>query len=222
MKLISRHLKNVVLIPTALLTILVFAGETIMAQKVQEAKYTTVTKDGDFEIRDYAPRVVAETYVESDFTEASNIAFNRLFGYISGRNKSKTEIAMTAPVTQQTSSSKSGVKIDMTAPVTQEKKGGKYRVTFILPASFTIKTAPAPLNTEVIIVAEPGMRAAVVNYAGRWTKSNYDENLSKLQNWITSNTLTAVGTPIWARYDPPFSLPVFRRNEILIPVKNDK
>ncbi len=187
-----------------------------MAQ--EEAKFTVVKKDGNYEVREYAPRVVAQTFIDGAFTEASNSAFNPLFGYISGKNTASKKIAMTAPVTQQTNPAAAGEKIAMTAPVTQQKKDGKYRVTFILPASYTIDNAPSPTNADVTLAAEPETRAAAVTYSGTWSKANYDKNLKELQGWMTSNSLTAKADPIWARYNPPFSLPLLRLNEIIIPI----
>ncbi|MBX7246833.1 MAG: heme-binding protein [Candidatus Sumerlaeaceae bacterium] len=200
----------------------VFMGRPAMGQ--EEAKYSVVKKDGAFEVRQYEARVVAETFVEGDFASAGNSAFNRLFGYISGKNKGKQKVAMTAPVTQETSDpsagSKEGEKIAMTAPVTQETSGGKFRVTFILPASFTMANAPEPTDPDVKLKSEPARKAAVVKYSGSWSQKLYDRKLAELKDWMTTSSLVADGNPVWARYNPPFSIPVFRRNEIIIPIKD--
>ena len=82
---------------------------------IEEAAYTAVARDGRFEIREYAPQVLAETLVTGSLEEAGKQAFNRLFRYISGANTARTNLAMTAPVTQEPGS----VKIPMTAPVGQ-------------------------------------------------------------------------------------------------------
>ncbi len=189
-----------------------------MAQ--EEAKFTVIKKDGNYEIREYAPRVVAQTFIDGSFTDAGNRVFNRLFGYISGENSGSKKIAMTAPVTQETSPAGSGEKIAMTAPVTQQEKDGKYRVTFILPASYTMDNAPSPTNSDVTLAAEPETRVAAVTYSGTWSEENYDKYLKELQGWMTSNSLKAESGPIWARYNQPFSLPLLRRNEIIIPIKD--
>jgi len=205
-------------LPAAIgLAFLSLAGK---AGAVEEAKYTVVRKDGAFQIRKYEPRVLAETQVDGSFSDAGNKAFNRLFDYISGNNAATQKIAMTAPVTQQVDTTSSGEKIAMTAPVIQQQTEGKYRVAFILPASYTMETAPKPLNKDVTITSEPESLAAVVEYSGSWSKANYDENLKKLQDWMTSNSLTAKGKPTWARYNSPYSLPLFRRNEVIIPIED--
>lgn len=165
--------------------------------------------------------MVAETQVEGSFSDAGNKAFNRLFDYISGKNAATQKIAMTAPVTQQADTgTSSGEKIAMTAPVIQQQTEGKYRVAFILPASYTMDTAPKPLNADVTITSEPESLAAAVEYSGSWSKAKYDEHLKQLQDWMTSNSLTAKGKPTWARYNSPYSLPLFRRNEVIIPIED--
>ncbi len=199
----------------------VFCGGSAMSQ--EEAKYRVVKKDGAFEVREYEQRVVAETFVRGDFGGAGNVAFNRLFGYISGRNKSRQKIAMTAPVTQEISdparAAGAGEKIAMTAPVTQEEAGGAFRVTFILPASYTLENAPEPADPSVRLKDEPAHRAAVIRYSGSWSSSLYGKKLVELRDWMSSSSLVAAGNPIWARYNAPFSLPVLRRNEVIIPVR---
>ena len=111
------------------------------AMAIEEPSFRVLERDGAFELREYAPYVVAETRVEAKFTDAGNAAFQRLFRYISGSNVAQQKIAMTAPVTQSRSEA-GGEKIAMTAPVTQVAAGDAYRVAFTLPASYTLETAP--------------------------------------------------------------------------------
>ena len=93
---------------------------------IEEAKYKLLDRDGDFELRQYEPQIVAETMVEGDFQDVGNEGFRRLYDYISGNNRKQQTIPMTAPVSQEANSE----KIPMTAPVNQQKVGGKWRITF--------------------------------------------------------------------------------------------
>lgn len=181
---------------------------------IEEAKYSVIEQSGDIELREYAPSIVAETVVEDDFKDAGNRAFRPLFKYISGDNETNDEIAMTSPVSQQ----KASEKIAMTAPVSQQPSGDGWVVSFMMPASYTIRTIPKPTNPEVRIREVPAFRAAVIRFSGRWTEKNYLEHLQELQAWIGQQQLTVTGDPVWARYDPPFKPWFMRRNEILIPV----
>jgi len=191
--------------------IAVIAIPTAMA--IEEPRFKVLEKDGSFELREYAPYIVAETRVEADFEEAGSVAFQRLFRYISGNNISQQKIAMTAPVTQSR-----GEKISMTAPVSQVADGNAYLVAFTLPSTYTLATAPQPLDPTVQVRAVPAQLIAVWRYSGRWTAGNYRDHETLLREGIKARGLIARGDPVLARYNPPFTPWFMRRNEVLIPV----
>ncbi len=184
------------------------------AMAVEEAEYELLHEDGDFSLRLYAAHIVAETTVDADFEDAGGKAFSRLFDYISGENHPQQEVAMTSPVTQQSA----GQKIAMTSPVGQQGQDGDWRVSFTMPASYTLETTPEPKHPDVTIRKIPARHIAAVRYSGFWSKEKYQRNLDALQSWIADNDLEVVGEPIWARYDPPFKPWFLRRNEVLVPV----
>jgi len=185
---------------------------------IEEPRFEVLEQDGAFELRDYAPYLVAETRVEADFESAGNLAFQPLFRYISGDNTAQQKIAMTAPVTQSRSDSR-GEKIQMTAPVAQQADGTGYRVAFIVPAKYTVDTVPKPSDPTVQIRAVPARLVAVWRYSGRWTAANYQEHEAELRREIGARDLKVTGDPILARYNPPFMPSFLRRNEVLIPVE---
>jgi effector-binding domain-containing protein len=192
--------------------IIIFGAMDAMA--IEEAAYNVLKKDNRFEIRDYAPHILAETFVEGDLEEAGNKAFNRLFRYISGENRSREKVAMTAPVSQEPK----GEKITMTAPVGQQRVQENWAVSFMMPASYTLETLPEPEDPKVTLRQVPARRMAAVRYSGFWSEKNYLRYKLELESWIHERGLTIVGDPIWARYNPPFTPWFLRRNEILIPV----
>ncbi len=181
---------------------------------IEEAGYRVVRSDGIFELRDYAPHILAETVVDGTLEDAGNQAFRRLFRYISGENRSRGKITMTAPVSQAAA----GEKIPMTAPVGQQAAGGKWAVSFMMPASSTLATLPLPDDPAITLRAVPARRMAAVHYSGTWSESNYLQYKGALEEWIRSNSFITVGEPVWARYNPPFTPWFLRRNEILVPV----
>lgn len=197
-----------------LLTIIVIIIGATDAMAIEEAAYQVVQKDDRFEIRDYAPHILAETIVEGNIKEAGSKAFKRLFGYISGDNRSHGKVAMTAPVSQVPG----GEKIAMTAPVGQQSAQGSWAVSFMMPASYTLETLPLPEDPQVSLRQVPGRRVAAVRYSGFWSEKNYLRYRQELESWIHEQGLTIVGEPVWARYNPPFTPWFLRRNEILIPV----
>ena len=184
-------------------------------QAIEETKFKVIEREGKFELRQYASHIVAETFVEGDFSEVGNEAFRRLAGYINGQNRRKQTIPMTAPVSQEADS----VRIPMTAPVNQEKAGERWRFTFLMPAEYTLETLPEPLDSRVELKKVSERLMAALKYSGTWSQSRYEEKEKLLMERIERRGLKQIGQPIFARYDPPF-LPWFlRRNEVLIPVE---
>jgi len=181
---------------------------------VEEARYSVVRREGRFEVRDYAPQVVAETVVKGSQADAGNRAFRPLFRYISGSNRKQRKIAMTAPVSQEVVSQ----KIPMTAPVGQRAEAEGWAVSFVMPASYSMETLPAPEDPVVVLRPVPARSMAAVRYSGSWSTRRYSMFERQLRDWMATQKLRARGEPVWARYNPPFTLPMFRRNEILIEV----
>jgi len=186
----------------------------IDAMAIEEARYEVIKKDNTFEIRDYAPHILAETLVDGTLEDAGDEAFRRLFSYISGDNRSRVKVAMTAPVSQQPA----GEKIKMTAPVGQQRIQEGWAVSFMMPDSYTLETLPEPEDPRVTLRQTPARRMAAVRYSGFWSEKNYLQYKAELESWIRREGFTIVGEPVWARYDPPFMPWFLRRNEILIPV----
>jgi hypothetical protein len=187
------------------------------AMAIEEAPYKVLKSSDKFELREYAPHILAETIVDGDQEGAGNKAFRRLFRYISGDNRSQTKVAMTAPVSQE----KAGEKISMTAPVGQQREGDTWAVSFMMPSAYTLETLPTPDDPLITLRLVPARRIAAVRYSGFWSEGNYRNNLKELQEWVRSQGMTTSGDPVWARYDPPWTLWFLRRNEILIPVAVD-
>lgn len=203
---------NLIRLITAILLLLLTGATTAMT--TEEAPYTVLKSDDIFELREYAPQVLAEIIVDGDLEAAGNKAFRPLFRYISGENRSRGKIAMTAPVSQE----QKGEKISMTAPVSQQSAEGKWAVSFMMPASYTMETLPIPDDPNIKLRQVAARRVVAVRYSGFWSEEKYLLHKEKLEKWIKENRYTVTGEPVWARYNPPFTLWFMRRNEILIPV----
>lgn len=182
---------------------------------IEKLAYQTTERDGQFELRSIPSHVVAETFVEGDFEHVGSEGFRRLVAYIGGANLAQTDIAMTAPVVQEPTTE----KIAMTAPVSQAKVGDRYRITFLMPSKYTIQNLPKPTDPRVGFRVEPERDVAAIRYTGFWSHSNYENHELRLRSWVQERGLEPVGEPVWARYDPPFMPWFFRRNEILIELR---
>ena len=185
----------------SILFTLLFATEAAMA--VEQPHYQVVDKLGDVQIRQYEPMNVARTRVTGNFADAGNKAFRRLAGYIFGGNAGDQRIAMTAPVSQ--------------SPVS--KAGDSYWVTFMMPAKYHLEDLPKPKNGDIELVHLPAQTMAAVRYRGGWSEALYRKNLAKLKTALDKSPVWKItGEPSWARYNSPMMLPMFRTNEVLLPV----
>ena len=186
---------------------------------LEKPDYEILYKEGNIEYRLYEPYLVAQTEVSMDdnYNSASNEGFRRLFKYITGSNTSEVNIAMTAPV--QMSMDDSGQKIDMTAPVKQIEIENFLQVAFMLPSNFDIKNAPIPTDERVKIKQIPARIMAVIRYSGRWTEKNRSKYEYRLRENLEVHAISAISQAETAAYNPPFTPPFMRRNEIMLEVE---
>ena len=177
---------------------------------VEQAKYIVVQSSGNIEQRDYDQIIVAETEVSGERKEAINAGFRTIADYIFGNNISAQKIAMTAPVIQQNNE-----KVSMTAPVMQQANNGKWQVRFVMPASYKLENLPVPVNKLVKIKTIPAKRFAVIRFSGMAGESSLDKHKKELSEYIQTNKLVRLGEPMLAFFNPPWTAPFLRRNEIM-------
>jgi hypothetical protein len=181
---------------------------------IEEPEFQVVSKTEDYEVRRYGAVLVAETKVDASFEDAGNKAFRILADYIFGGNKSKTKIAMTAPVSQTAASE----KIAMTAPVSQSKTSGGFLVQFTMPKTYTMETLPTPNDARVELRSIPARTVAVFSYSGSWSEGRYQKKLAIFLEALKKNSVKTVGEPVLARFNSPFQLWFLRRNEIWVEI----
>lgn len=189
------------------------------AHAVEEPRWTLVYEDGPFQIRDYAPTVVAETRVSGERGAAINAGFRRLARFIFGGNEPNREIAMTAPVAQRASSD-TGERIAMTAPVAQAASGGDWIVTFYMPPGSRLEDMPRPLDSSVELRTQPGRRVAVLRFSGLATRDNLERHAAELRRRLEARGEIGAGEPSYAFYNPPWTLPWARRNEVMVELRS--
>jgi hypothetical protein len=154
--------------------------------------------------------------VTGTLSEASNKGFRQVADFIFGNNedpvkKQAEKIAMTAPVTIEADTSS---KIAMTAPVTLEGSGGSWKLAFVMPSKFTMETLPKPKNPNITIKQMPAQQLAVVTFSGWVDEEKLAAQTTRLNEWMAKNGLKASGSPQLSRYNPPWTLPFWRRNEV--------
>ncbi len=196
-----------------LMTSLMLAGCSVLGKRTaNEPPYKVLAEDADIEVRQYGEMIVAETVIEGAYGQTGAPGFSRLAGYIFGKNRSKEKLSMTAPVLQEPVSE----KISMTAPVLQEKKGSAWLMAFVMPEGSRLETLPVPLDPAVTLRAVEGKKVGVIRYSGLHSESNLRNYAGKLTGWLEKNGYHARSQPRAASYDPPWTLPFLRRNEVHI------
>jgi hypothetical protein len=180
---------------------------------VEQPKYRVLEKHGDIQLREYAPMIVAEAQVSGERNSALGEGFRIIADYIFGNNSAAQKVAMTAPVTQQ-----EGQKIAMTAPVTQQGDGNTWQVRFVMPAGYTTETLPKPKNSAVVLKEIGSKRFAAIRFSG-WTDENrLKRRTEELSEFVSANKLKALSAPTFAFYDPPWTPPFLRRNEVIVEI----
>ena len=180
----------------------------------EEPRFTIVDKIGVIEVRQYGPRLAAEVVVQGDEESARSNGFRPLADYIFGNNTARAKIAMTAPVAQERSE-----KIAMTAPVSQTRDGSGWRVRFFMPSKYTRETLPQPNNPAVQIVEVPGETMAVVRFSNSRSAEAIAKQTALLLRGVEGLRWVVAGAPVTWLYDPPWTLPFFRRNEVAVAVR---
>ncbi|MDX2225343.1 MAG: heme-binding protein [Rhodospirillaceae bacterium] len=172
--------------------------------------------DEAVEIRLYAPRLAAETTVPAPSASAAEgRAFGRLAGYIFGGNAAAQSIAMTAPV----ETAAAPVQIAMTAPVERASDDGQHRMRFYLPAGLTRETAPVPKDGRVRIVEVPVETLAVLRFSGSRGDSAVIAQKARLIAALEGSDWRVAADPVAFFYDPPWTPPFLRRNEVAVRVE---
>lgn len=185
-----------------------------------EPRFVVERETAGLQIRRYGPRIAAETTVDADNEAAArNAGFRRLAGYIFGGNHESARIAMTAPVTQEPSDARSGQKIAMTAPVAQAVAADDaWVIRFFMPADHSMETLPAPNDPAVKLVTVPAETVAVLRFTGDRGPEAVASHTADLLHALQDTTLEPDGPPVAWFYDPPWTIPMLRRNEIAVPV----
>jgi len=191
-------------------------GSYLVIRNLEEPKFAVLESKGGYDVREYEPYIIAKTDVAGSYEEASSNGFRIIGDYIFGNNTSRTSIAMTAPVLE----SKSSEKNAMTVPVIDTEKDENSRtISFVLPSEYTLETLPMPNNPQVTIAQVDSRKVVVLSFTWYPTAKRVESKKKELLALIEKDGLEVDGEIQVARYNPPLSMPLVLRNEIIIPIK---
>ena len=180
---------------------------------VEKPDYKVIQSEQNIEIRHYEPMIIAEVEVEGKREDAIRDGFRLIADYIFGNNKVKLDIAMTSPVQQQESQ-----KIAMTAPVQQQSTGRSWQISFVMPSRYSMESLPEPNNDRVRLKEIPTKKFGVIEFSGTNSNENVTKHENQLMNYIEANQIKIIGSPKYAFYNAPWTLPFMRRNEVMIEI----
>jgi uncharacterized protein YceK len=181
---------------------------------VASPEYKVLEQREGYEVRQYNTHLLAETEVRGPYRQSLNQGFRILFDFISGNNEGKAPIEMTAPVLQETKPEPE--KIGMTAPVLTESQEDKNVIAFIMPTKYTMKTLPRPKDLRVKIRETPPRKVAVLTYSGYATEERVRKEVDRMRSLLARDGIRPASTFHSAQYNPPWTLPFLRRNEIMV------
>lgn len=201
----------------ALIALIAFGN---VAMAIEQPSYAVSAKSGAIEVRDYAPQLAAQVEVTGEREAAINAGFRLLADYIFGNNQENSKVAMTAPVIQAPKAEakgQGGRSIAMTAPVVQAPAGENgWSVRFIMPVKYTLESIPRPNNPRVRLLPVASQRVAAIRFSGLANEKVLQRKTEELRAYLAAQKLVAAGPAMYAFYDPPWTLPFLRRNEVLI------
>jgi hypothetical protein len=178
-------------------------GLTTLRGMTEKQPYEVLRSYPELELRRYPAGMQIETEVSGDFINAGSMGFRPLVNFISGNNKARQAIAMTAPVIQESVTS------------------NKHKVRFVMPKELDKHTTPSPADASVSVVSVPTHLAAARKFGGSWNKDKFESEGAKLLAEVAKAGLVPEGNLYWARFDPPWKPGFLKHNEVLIRVKEN-
>ena len=177
--------------------------QTTLRDMTEKQPYKVLKSYPELELRDYPAGMQIETEVSGDFINAGSMGFRPLINFISGNNKARQPIAMTAPVIQESVTT------------------SRHKVRFVMPKEMDESSTPSPADSSVAVVSVPAHLAAARKFGGSWSKDKFEKEGAKLLEAVSQAGLVPQGNLYWARFDPPWKPGFLKHNEVLIQVKKE-
>ena len=189
----------------------VLAGPVM--SNVEKPDYKVIQSEQNIEIRQYEPMIIAEVEVDGKREDAIRDGFRLIADYIFGNNTVEQNISMTAPVQQ-----KENQKIAMTSPVQQQLAGKSWQISFVMPSKYNMDSLPVPNNNRVRLKEILTKKFVVIEFSGTNSNEIVTIHENQLMNYIEVNQINIIGSPKYAFYNAPWTLPFLRRNEVMIEI----
>ena len=170
-----------------------------LSSRVEQPVYKVLKSDGAIEVRAYEPSIAAEVALKGNRTAALSDGFRIIAGYIFGANRPNAKIAMTAPVSQQADD-------------------GAWQIRFIMPRGWSMETLPTPTDPRVKLTPTRAETFLAIRFSGAASDRLIRSKTDELRRYATDHRIATIGEPLIAFYNPPWTLPFLRRNEVMLQV----
>jgi len=191
----------------------------IAIRNIEEPQYQVISSNNVYEVRQYQSYIIAETSVSGTYNEAMSSGFRNIADYIFGNNTSSEKIAMTAPVADDLGKNTASEKIAMTVPVIEQGNNQERTISFVMPSKYTLETIPKPNTSFVTLREVPATKMAVLRYSWYTNEQRIKEKSDLLLDALQKDGVLVTGQVSSARYNPPFSIPILLRNEVMVEVE---
>jgi len=227
----NKKTMNILIIVIGVVFVGWFLYSWLPVRGIEEPAYSVASQADGYEIREYAPYVIAETTISGAKSrdDAARKGFPIVAGYIFGDNTAKDKIAMTVPVnTEADDSEKIAMttpvnieKIAMTAPVNTEAEDteGTYKVSFVMPSKYTLATLPTPNDNRVELREVPARKVAVKRFSWSSSEATFKKQEAELLMALARDGVETIGATNIARYNTPWTIPFMLRNEVQIEIR---
>lgn len=200
------------LIAAVMTSVLVSGCSVLSLRTGEEALFSTLAVDENFEIRLYEPLIIAQTASEGSYLSATKDGYQRLTDYVSGNNLAKQTVSVNPPVT--VSAGSKAPKVELTVPYYEEYFDGGWLTSVAMPEAYTLETLPKPVDDSITFKILPRLKVAVISYMGYRSEGMASKKADLLTQWLSQNNLKATSPARSVIYDTPWTAPMLRRHEI--------
>jgi hypothetical protein len=174
-----------------------------------EPPFAIIDRPGGVEIRQYGPRMALEVQAAGTADAARAIALERLGDFAAGANMRAAEVALSLPVAQLPKRDENGPARD---------NAWLWTVRVHLPLRIRAADVPAPFDSTLRVRKLPPDTFAVLRFNGVARPASTARRRAELAAVLAQSDWEPAGpAEVWF-YDPSWTVPALRRNEIAVPV----
>ncbi|MEP1595035.1 MAG: heme-binding protein, partial [Halieaceae bacterium] len=88
-----------------------------------------------------------------------------------------------------------------------------------MPSEYGMDDLPNPENENVELRNVPERTVAVIVFSGRANDAKAEKQWQELSAKLSAEGINVTGQPLLNQYNPPWTLPFLRRNEVMVEIE---